>query len=506
MQLLQTPAEAARWLRLRVRGTLCTDSRRVRAGDGFIAWPGAASDARRFVPEVLARGAAACLVEWQGVETFGFDDARVAACPALKANSGPIAAAYFDEPSQQLAVLAVTGTNGKTSTAWWLAQALSNLKHSSVMPCGLIGTLGLGRVPSPGVAAGPETIVATGLTTPDPVLTQQTLRHFVDVGLKACAIEASSIGLAEHRLAGTRVHTAIFTNFTQDHLDYHGSMDAYWEAKAALFQWPGLTAAVVNIDDPKGAALAMALAGECPALWTVSCSGPARLRALAIEQGAQGLSFTVCEGHAQHRLSTALIGHYNVANLLGVMATLRALGVPLAEVVAVCASLSPVPGRMQCLSAPNQPLAVVDYAHTPDALAKALQALQPVARARGGRLWCLFGCGGDRDISKRPLMGAMAAAHADRVVLTSDNPRSEPPRAILAQILPALGGQIGVVVEPDRALAIRRALVLAAPQDVVLIAGKGHEDYQEVAGQRLPFSDEAQVRAAWQQTDAGAPA
>jgi UDP-N-acetylmuramoyl-L-alanyl-D-glutamate--2,6-diaminopimelate ligase len=161
---------------------------------------------------------------------------------------------------------------------------------------------------------------------------------------------------------------------------------------------------------------------------------------------------------------------------------------------------------MQCLSAPNQPLAVVDYAHTPDALAKALQALQPVARARGGRLWCLFGCGGDRDISKRPLMGAMAAAHADCVVLTSDNPRSEPPRAILAQILPALGGQTGVVVEPDRALAIRRALVLAAPQDVVLIAGKGHEDYQEVAGQRLPFSDEAQVRAAWQQTDAGAPA
>ncbi len=506
MQLLQSPTDAARWLRARVGGTLCTDSRRVRAGDGFIAWPGAASDARRYVPEVLARGAAACLVEWQGVEAFGFDDARVAACTTLKASSGPIAAAYFNEPSEQLAVLAVTGTNGKTSTAWWLAQALSNLKQTSPIPCGLIGTLGLGRVPSPGAAADCDSIVATGLTTPDPVLLQQTLRQFVDSGLQACAIEASSIGLAEQRLAGTRIHTAIFTNFTQDHLDYHGSMADYWLAKVALFQWPGLAAAVVNIDDPKGATLALELAGQGLALWTVSCTGPARLLAQEIEQDAQGLSFTVREGDAQHRLSTRLIGQYNVANLLGVMATLRALGVPLAEVVATCASLSPVPGRMQCLSAPGQPLAVVDYAHTPDALAKALQALRPLARARGGRLWCLFGCGGDRDTSKRPLMGAMAAAHADQVVLTSDNPRSESPQAILAQILPALNGFVGIVVEPDRALAIARALAMAAPQDVVLIAGKGHEDYQEVAGQRLPFSDAAQVRAAWQQVDAGASA
>jgi UDP-N-acetylmuramoyl-L-alanyl-D-glutamate--2,6-diaminopimelate ligase len=263
---------------------------------------------------------------------------------------------------------------------------------------------------------------------------------------------------------------------------------------------------VINIDDPKGHALALELDGQGLALWTVSCTGPARLRAHAIEQGAQGLCFTVCEGEAQHRLATALIGHHNVANLLGVMATLRALGVTLSDVVASCATLSPVPGRMECLSAPGQPLAVVDYAHTPDALAQALLALRPLAQARNGRLWCLFGCGGDRDSSKRPLMGAMAAAHADCVVLTSDNPRTESPQAILAQILPALQDQAGVVVEPDRALAIRRALVCAAPQDVVLIAGKGHEDYQEVAGQRLPFSDAAHVRTAWQQADAGVPA
>jgi UDP-N-acetylmuramoyl-L-alanyl-D-glutamate--2,6-diaminopimelate ligase len=283
-------------------------------------------------------------------------------------------------------------------------------------------------------------------------------------------------------------------------------MAAYWQAKAQLFQWPGLQVAVVNVDDAHGAALAQELADKPLALWTVSCTGPARLCACDIEQGEQGLCFTVREGEAQHRLNTRLIGHYNVANLLGVMATLRALGVPLAEVVAVCASLSPVPGRMECLTTPGQALAVVDYAHTPDALAKALQALRPLAWARGGRLWCLFGCGGDRDTSKRPLMGAMAAAHADRVVLTSDNPRSESPQAILAQILPALSGQSDVVVEPDRALAIRRALALAAPQDVVLIAGKGHEDYPEVAGQRLPFSDAALVRAAWAQAGAGAPA
>lgn len=506
MQVLHTPTEAARWLRTRVRGALCTDSRRVRPGDGFIAWPGAASDARRFVPDVLAQGTAACLVEWQGVEPFGFDDARVAAYAGLKAGSGPIAAAYFDAPSRQLAVLAVTGTNGKTSTAWWLAQALSNLKQSSPIPCGLIGTLGVGRVPVPGAVAESDALVATGLTTPDPVLLQQTLRRFVDDGLQACAIEASSIGLAEQRLAGTHIHTAIFTNLTQDHLDYHGSMAAYWQAKAALFRWPGLRSAVINLDDAHGAAMAHELTGQPLTLWTVSCAGPARLRACDIVQSAQGLCFTVREGDEQHRLSTRLIGQYNVANLLGVMATLRSLGVSLAEVVAVCASLGSVPGRMECLGAPDQPLAVVDYAHTPDALAQALQALRPLALARGGRLWCLFGCGGDRDAGKRPLMGAMAAAHADQVVLTSDNPRSEPPQAILAQILPALSGQTGVMVEPDRALAIRQALTLAAAVDVVLIAGKGHEDYQEVAGQRLPFSDAAQVRAAWVSAGVGAVA
>ena len=490
MRSFTSPVEAARWLRSRVPGTLCSDSRRLRAGDGFLAWPGAASDARSHVREVLARGAAACLVEQTGVAAYGFADERVASFEQLKNASGPLAAAYFDSPSAQLAVVAITGTNGKTSSAWWLAQALSCLKHPP-MPCGLVGTLGIGQVP---LADGDSSALQpSGLTTPDAVLLQQSFRQFVQVGLQACAIEASSIGLAEGRLVGTQIRSAIFTNFTQDHLDYHGSMAQYWEAKAALFRWPGLSSAVINIDDAHGASLALEVAQQVPDVWTVSCQQAARLQACDIKQGSAGLEFVVCEGQQRHSVATALIGHYNLANLLGVMAAMRALGVPLAEVASVCASLAPVPGRMQQVNSAAGALAVVDYAHTPDALAKALQALRGLADARGGRLWCLFGCGGDRDSAKRPLMGAMAEQHADQVLLTSDNPRSESPQAIIAQIAAGVSQPSRLLVEPDRARAIAQALGAAGGHDVVLIAGKGHELYQEVCGQRLAFSDVQQV-------------
>ncbi len=485
--VLTTPQGAAAWLRSHVTGTLQTDSRRVRPGDGFIAWPGAATDARQHVAAALASGAVAVLVEQAGVESYAFNDARVAAYPALKAASGPIAAAYFDHPTAHLRVLAVTGTNGKTSTAWWLAQALSNLKQVAPIPCGLVGTLGIGRPPE---------LVSTGMTTPDPVLLQQHFRQFVQTDVQACAIEASSIGLEEHRLEGTQLHTAIFTNFTQDHLDYHGSMAAYWQAKLALFQWPGLRAAVVNIDDAQGVELAATLDARALDVWTVSCQQEARLQAQDIHYDAQGLSFWVCEGAERHHLATRLIGSYNVANLLGVLGAMRSLGVPLAAAVDACTGLTPVPGRMECLGDADQPLVAVDYAHTPDALAKALQALRSLADQRGGQLWCVFGCGGDRDASKRPLMGAMAASHANRVLVTSDNPRSEKPDAIISQILLGLTGQAAVMVQPDRAQAIAQAIGQAAPRDVILLAGKGHEDYQEVAGQRLPFSDLVQARAA----------
>ena len=500
MQRLHSPEQAAAWLRGRVRGTLHTDSRRVGAGDGFIAWPGAARDGRQFVPSALSQGAVACVVEEQGAESYNFDREAVASYAGLKAASGPIAAAYYEQPSQELEVLAVTGTNGKTSTSWWLAQALGALG----LPCGLIGTLGVGRVPVPGTGEA-AAVQSTGLTTPDPVLLQQTLRRFVDEGLAACAIEASSIGIAERRLDGTQIRTAIFTNFTQDHLDYHGSMDAYWAAKAELFDWPGLRAAVINLDDAKGVELSAVLAERELDLWTLSLRAEtgARLQAQDIRMGARGVQFLVCEGEARIPLSTQALGDYNVSNLLGVIATLRSLGIPLMDAVLACHALQPVPGRMEFQGGEGLPLAVVDYAHTPDALAQVLQALRPLATQRGGQIWCVFGCGGDRDAHKRPLMGAAAAVHADQIVLTSDNPRSEDPAAILVQIR---AGAPGAAVEADRARAIALALTQADARDVVLVAGKGHEDYQETAGLRRPFSDREQVGAALRARRRGVPA
>jgi len=501
MAALDSPAQAAAWLRRHVTGTLQADSRKLAAGDGLLAWPGAATDARAHVPGALARGVAACLVERSGVEAFGIDDARVATYPGLKTASALVAAHFFDHPSEQLDVLAVTGTNGKTSTVWWLAQALSDARLVPPLPSAMIGTLGVGRPPVDDPAGDraqpvPADLLATGLTTPDPVLLQSSLRRFVDTGLRACAIEASSIGIEEHRLDGTRIHTAIFTNFTQDHLDYHGDMDNYWRAKARLFQWPGLRCAVINIDDPRGPDLVAALDGSAVDVWTISCTQPARLRAQAITHGRDGLEFTLVEGAQAQRLATHLIGQYNVSNLLGVVATMRALGVPLAQAVAACGRLHAVPGRMQCVSRPGKPLVAVDYAHTPDALEKALQALRPAALQRGGQLWCVFGCGGGRDPAKRPLMGAVAARGADHVVVTSDNPRHEDPQDILRQIAPGLAGHPSATLEPDRSLAIARTLERAGAGDVVLVAGKGHEAYQEVAGARLPFSDLVQVEIA----------
>ncbi len=487
MRALQNPIEAAQWLASRVSGALHADSRRITPGDGFIAWPGAATDGRRHVPAALAQGAQACLVERQGVADFTLEGEGVASYAGLKAATGPIAAAYYGNPGTQLDVVAVTGTNGKTSTAWWLAQALSSLPGDTAMRCGVIGTLGIGE---------PPCVEFNGLTTPDPVLLQRHLRQFVDQGFKVCAMEASSVGIAERRLDGTPVHVAVFTNFSQDHLDYHQTMATYWAAKAELFTWPGLRAAVVNVDDAKGAALSGTLEGGALDLWTLSCTVPARLRAQGIVYAEGGLRCTVVEAGEQHDLQTRLIGDYNVANLLGVIGAMRALGVPLADAVRACAHLQPVPGRMEQIASPGLPLVAVDYAHTPDALDKTLQALRPLAQARLGQLWCVFGCGGERDATKRPLMAAVAEKGADRVVVTSDNPRSEKPEAIISQILLGLSRNQRVQVEADRARAIAGTLTQAAANDVVLIAGKGHETYQEVAGVKHPFSDADHARRA----------
>jgi len=489
-QLADVP-DALAWLRTRDVRALVTDSRKLRPGDAFIAWPGHVSDGRQYAMQALAAGAHGCIVEAQGVEAFGFSDDAIAALAELKARTGELAAAFHDAPSEALDVVATTGTNGKTSTAWWTAQALTLLGRR----CGVVGTLGIGQPP-----AGDDrgSVVATGLTTPDPVELQSAFRRFVDTGFVACAIEASSIGLVEHRLAGTHIAVALFTNLTQDHLDYHGTMAAYGEAKQRLFDWPGLRAAVLNLDDPFGAELAERLRGGALDVWTYSTERDARLAARAIAYHDGGLGFELHEGADVLSVRSTLIGSYNVANLLAVIGGLRALGVPLKAIVDVVPQLTAVPGRMQRVASDRAgPQVVVDYAHTPDALEKALLALQPFAAERGGALWCVFGCGGDRDATKRPLMGAIAQKLAQRVVVTSDNPRHESPGFILQQIVAGLadGSEPASVIE-DRRAAIRHAVTAADARDVVLIAGKGHEDYQEIAGRRFPFSDPDEASAA----------
>lgn len=493
MLRLGTPEDAVQWLKSRVRGQLRVDSRQIQPGDGFIAWPGAAHDGRQFVKAALAKGAEACLVEHDGIEAFDLADPAVAAYQDLKVATGPIAAGFYGQPSRALQVVAVTGTNGKTSTAWWLAQALSRLPAPWTCRSGVVGTLGTGFPPE---------VTHNGLTTPDPVLLHQTLRQFIEQGAHGCAMEASSIGLAEHRLDGTDVDVAVLTNFTQDHLDYHGTMQAYWDAKRALFAWPGLRAAVLNLDDEHGSALAAELSCHDLDIWTVSCERPARLRATEVHYEASGLAFTLKEGGEQVSIQTTMVGAFNVINLLGVIAAMRALGVPLTEATQACANLLPVPGRMEPVMEGSRPWVVVDYAHTPDALDKALDALRPLAHRRGGQLWCVFGCGGGRDMAKRPMMGAIAERMADRVILTSDNPRHEKPQVILSQILRGFSLGEAAHVEPERARAIAWAIQAAAPTDVVLIAGKGHEQYQEVEGHRLVFSDVAHAQAALVQREA----
>jgi len=498
---LASTAAAVAWLRQHGVRALSADNRQLQPGDAFIAWPGQAHDGRSFVAAALAAGAAACLVEAEGVAAFGFTDERIAALRGIRAAAGVIASEFLCAPSRQLDVLTVTGTNGKTSTAWWLAQALGAIGRR----CGVVGTLGVGEPPD---------MHGGGLTTPDPVALQVALRRFADQGFAACAIEASSIGLEQRRLDGCAIKVALYTNFTRDHLDHHGTMEAYWQAKVALFDWPGLKASVVNIDDERGEALAARLAGRDGDLWTCSVHKQARLTASEIGYRSGGLCFEVSEGSTSLPVHTALIGEFNVANLLGVIGGLRALGVSLVDAVATCYRLTPVPGRMQRVSvdlsragaraaaAPisgrpgararrvvTLPEVVVDYAHTPDALEKALLALRPFATDRGGRLWCVFGCGGNRDASKRPLMGAVAERLADHVVVASDNPRDEPPNFIISQILAGVIGHDDVDVMEDRSAAIAYVIQAADARDVVLVAGKGHEPYQEIAGVKHPFSD-----------------
>ena len=467
--------------RVKPRG-IAIDSRRVGAGDVFVAWPGAASDGRRFIADALSRGALAVLYE--ASDDFRPPDTEqpVFAVEGLRALAGHLADALYGKPSERLWLAGVTGTNGKTTVSQWLAHALDALGCR----CGVIGTLGNGF---------PGALAASLNTTPDATELHRLLAGFEASGARAAVMEVSSIGLDQERVNGARFDAAIFTNLTRDHIDYHGSMQAYADAKARLFDLPDVGAAIVDLDDDFGLSEARRLAARgmrvigyglaADRFGTVP--GIQELAGTNLRASASGLRFDVTWEKRRVELNVRLAGAFNASNLLAVIGALLVYGAELEDIVRVAQTLTPPPGRMQLLGGENAPLIVVDYAHTPDALAKALEASREITKARGGRLVCVFGCGGDRDAGKRPQMGEAASRLADHVIVTSDNPRFEAPRQIIDDILAGAGPATVTVIERD--VAIREAVLSAEANDVILVAGKGHEPYQEIRGVHTPFFD-----------------
>jgi UDP-N-acetylmuramoyl-L-alanyl-D-glutamate--2,6-diaminopimelate ligase len=460
---------------------LATDSRAIQPGEVFLAFPGGRFDGRRFIAQAIERGAAAVL--WES-EDFGWrTEWRVPNLPVtgLKAQAGAIAAHVYRYPTASAWVAGVTGTNGKTSCTQWIAQALERCGRRTA----LIGTLGNGF---------PGALERATHTTPDAVSLQAQLRRHVDAGAQAVAMEVSSHGLDQGRVNGTKFDTALFTNLTRDHLDYHGDMERYGAAKAKLFRWPGLANAVINLDDEFGRKLALGLRGGTARVLGFGI-GHGDIAGHHVDLSTRGLKLEIRTPWGEARLASPLIGGFNVSNLLGTLGVLLTAELRLDDAVAALAQVEPVAGRLEMIRMPGRPLVVVDYAHTPDALAKVLETLRElVGHDAGARLICVFGCGGDRDPGKRPLMGEVATRLADLAIITSDNPRTEDPHAIVEQV--AAGAHANHEIEIDRANAIARAVISAMEGDVVLIAGKGHEDYQEIGDTRIPFSDADAARAA----------
>jgi UDP-N-acetylmuramoyl-L-alanyl-D-glutamate--2,6-diaminopimelate ligase len=480
---------------------LASDSRRVKPGDVFFAFAADADDAgdgRSFIDGAIEQGAALIVLDPAGFTWNDSWSVPYLAVENLKRHAGVIAHAYYEQPDAGMFTVGVTGTNGKTSSAVWLGQALSRGADTTAV----IGTLGVGLFR----ARGEVEYDVTGYTTPDAVLLARTLAGLREQGAASLAIEVSSIGLEQGRVAGMHFDVALFTNLTRDHLDYHGTMEAYEAAKVKLFEWPGLKTAVVNLDDPAGARLMShllarpPLAGLIPligytlhdAVARPDIDGVLMLRASQLRSSrSAGTEFHLDCPLGVALVKTHLVGSFNISNALGVMGAILAKGQGLRAAIEAAESLLPAPGRMQQVGGQDAPMVVIDYAHTPDALEKTLTALRPVATDRGGQLWCVFGCGGDRDPGKRPQMGKIAQA-ADHVLVTSDNPRSEDPHSIIEQIVAGMdinNPASTVQMLDDRAGAILSAIKHAAKQDVILLAGKGHEPYQEIKGKKLPFSD-----------------
>jgi UDP-N-acetylmuramoyl-L-alanyl-D-glutamate--2,6-diaminopimelate ligase len=459
------------------------DSRAIEPGDVFVALAGQLRHGLEFADVAAARGARCVLFEPPAPDAAA-PPLPALAVPGLRGHLGIIADRAYASPSRELTVVGVTGTNGKTSTVHLLAQALAGAGTDVAT----IGTLGSGR---------PGALVEGERTTPDVLSVHALLRRFVDAGISHVAMEVSSHALDQGRVDQVAFAVAVFTNLSRDHLDYHGDMLAYGAAKARLFDWPGLAAAVVNSDDPFGRQLVQGLRPGIArlrfGLAPLPGGGVPEFHATDIHAGGDGLAFTLSTPAGTAAVASALLGRFNLGNLLGVAAVLHALGWPLPAIVRALAGARGVPGRMQRHGGGAKPLVVVDYAHTPDALDQALASLREHA---AGRLLCVFGCGGERDAGKRPQMAAIAQRLADVVIVTDDNPRGEDGDAIVADILAGFDAPASARVERDRARAIAAAVAQARPGDIVLVAGKGHEPYQEVAGRRLPFDDSAQVQSA----------
>ena len=458
---------------------LAYDNRRVRPGTLFFAVPGFTRDGHDFAPQAAEAGAAAVVVE-RAVDV-AVPQVRVA---SVRASMAVAAARFCGDPTASLPVVGITGTNGKTTTAFLVRELL----EAAGRPCGLLGTV-------KAIVGGEETEVER--TTPEAIDLQPVFRAMLDAGDAACAMEASSHALELHRVDGIHFAVALFTNLTQDHLDFHPTMEDYFQAKRRLFAGtpgaPGVR--IVNVDDAYG----RRLADEFPGTITFGLESPADYAAVDLRTGLAGSEFTLRTPDGSLEVRSPLPGRFNVLNVLGAVAAARALGVELDVIGRALAGAGRVPGRFEPVDAGQGFAVLVDYAHTPDSLENVLLAARDLVAERGTRVLCVFGCGGDRDRGKRPLMGAISARLADRTIVTSDNPRSEPPERIIAEILTGVGAQPPGAVEsdPDRRRAIARAVELAGAGDVVVIAGKGHEQGQEfAAGRKEPFDDVAVAREA----------
>lgn len=468
---------------------LTLDSRAVQFGGAFIALPGTRTHGIGFAAQAVNAGARAILWEpTPGVAAPRVPDTvLLLAVPNLTAILGTIADRFFGTPSQAVRTVGVTGTNGKTTTAYVIATATQLLGT----PAAYAGTIGFGRI---------DALKTVTHTTPDSITVHRQLAELRAEGVRSLAMEVSSHALDQHRVDGVRFDTAVFTNLTRDHLDYHGTFESYAAAKAKLFAWPELKHAVINADDEFGRQLLSSQAARAQMLTSYSRSaslpdmrnGVRHLFAVRAAAGVTGLDITVDGSWGVATLHSRFIGEFNVENLLAALATLLGWNVPFHDALAALERCSPPPGRMETLVATGKPLAIVDYAHTPDALEKLLAAAR---KHTTGKLICIFGCGGDRDPGKRPIMAAVAERLADQVIVTDDNPRTEDGDAIVADIVKGFTAPARALIERDRAAAIAQGIALGKPGDVVLIAGKGHEDYQIVGTERRRFSDREVARA-----------